>query len=67
VSPRRGEGGGGNGLAFLNDRAAFVRRFVLAEVLAAPRGKTVRLARGRRAEPAPTAASAAPAAPAKPR
>ena len=57
MSPRRGA----PGLAFLNDRAAFVRRFVLAEVLAAPRGKVVRLARGRRVEP-----KAEPAVPATP-
>jgi hypothetical protein len=65
VSPRRGTGG----LAFLNDRAAFVRRFVLAEVLAPPRGKVVRLARGRRVEPAAGAASvpSAPPPAAKPR
>ena len=58
MSPRRGSGG----LAFLNDRAAFVRRFVLAEVLAPPRGKVVRLPRGRRAEPkaAPVAAEEKP-------
>jgi hypothetical protein len=53
VSPRRGAGGAGGGLAFLNDRAAFVRRFVLAEVLAPPRGMVVRLPRGRRVDPKP--------------
>ena len=58
MSPRRGSGG----LAFLNDRAAFVRRFVLAEVLAPPRGKVVRLARGRRVEPG-AAAAPVPASP----
>ena len=55
MSPRRG-----NGLAFLTDRAAFVRRFVLAEVLAPPRGKTMRFGRGPLgAPPAPPVADAA--------
>jgi hypothetical protein len=38
VSPRRP-------LGFLNERTAFVRRFVLAQVLGPPRGRTVRLPR----------------------
>jgi hypothetical protein len=53
-----GRGAGGK-LAFLNDRAAFVRRFVLAEVLGPPRGRVVRLPRR------PAAAPAAPAEPPK--
>ena len=55
MSPRRGSGG----LAFLNDRAAFVRRFVLAELLGPPKGMTVRFARRRAVPPAPDAAAAA--------
>jgi hypothetical protein len=47
-------------LAFLNDRAAFVRRFVLAEILGPPRG---RLLRGPPRPPVPPPAS--PTSPAR--
>ncbi len=51
----------GGGLTFLNHRAAFVRRFVLAEVLAPARGKVVRLARRMPPTPAPAQPEPKPA------
>jgi len=48
------------GLDFLADRTAFVRRFILAEVLGPPRGLAVR--RPRRPQPPAPAKPPAPAA-----
>ena len=50
--------GVGRKLGFLNERHAFVRRFVLAEVLGPPRGRVVRLPR--RPPPGPAVAPAEP-------
>jgi hypothetical protein len=54
--------GVGRKLGFLNERAAFVRRFVLAEVLGPPRGRVVRLPR----RSPPPIAPAEPPKPPKP-
>ena len=58
---------GPDGLAFLRDRDAFVRRFVLAEVLAAPRGRLLGVQRGGAGQgTGPVVPASAPSLPAAP-